>query len=438
MTLGEIFSNGSIDRVIDYIISIGVLLFIFISLIIRARNPRSPTWSYMAFASFVVVVSGLLPIDEVASSIDLEVVLFLIGMFAIAAIAESSGLLDYMTWRIISFSRDVYSALILFSLSLGIAASIAVNDTMAVIGVPIVYTMSRALGVDPKVLSLLLMYSITIGSVATTIGNPQNMLIATRSGLETPFIDFIRYLLIPTILNLILSTYIIVKLYKIRNRRISIGLIPQEYIRNRREALIGGTALASVVIILVVNDVAEILGGPHIRYIGFIPFVIAAGAFLILDKPREVLRTMDWGTVIFFMTMFITMQGIWRSGVVQTLLQFLAPLDTQDPLRRIVEIESTSLILSQFTSNVPYVKLFLNYVSEIHEGLSVREWISLAMSSTVAGNLTLLGAASNIIVLEALESRYKISISAIEFMKVGALITVINLVIYNLFLLLTP
>ncbi|MEM3819662.1 MAG: SLC13 family permease, partial [Nitrososphaerota archaeon] len=277
-----------------------------------------------------------------------------------------------------------------------------------------------------------------IGSVATTIGNPQNMLIATRSGLETPFIDFIRYLLIPTILNLILSTYIIVKLYKIRNRRISIGLVPQEYIRNRREALIGGTALASVVIILVVNDVAEILGGPHIRYIGFIPFVIAAGAFLILDKPREVLRTMDWGTVIFFMTMFITMQGIWRSGVVQTLLQFLAPLDTQDPLRRIVEIESTSLILSQFTSNVPYVKLFLNYVSEIHEGLSVREWISLAMSSTVAGNLTLLGAASNIIVLEALESRYKISISAIEFMKVGVLITVINLVIYNLFLLLTP
>jgi Na+/H+ antiporter NhaD/arsenite permease-like protein len=88
-------------------------------------------------------------------------------------------------------------------------------------------------------------------------------------------------------------------------------------------------------------------------------------------------------------------------------------------------------------SNVPYVKLAINYMKGIgYTGGDEREWITLAMSSTIAGNLTLTGAASNIIVLERLEPRYGRTISFMEFLKVGYIITITNIIVYTPFILL--
>jgi Na+/H+ antiporter NhaD/arsenite permease-like protein len=282
---------------------------------------------------------------------------------------------------------------------------------------------------------LLLAYSLTIGSVMTPIGNPQNVLIAIESGITAPFIQFVLKLAIPTLINLIVVPLIMIRIFKVRNEPVKVGLIPHELIKDKRDALLAGAGLATAVASLVVNDLLELLSLPHVTHRGFIPFVIAAGTYLLARNPRKVLAGVDWGTIVFFMTMFITMEGVWRSGVLQPILTFLLP-SKLGGLESLLSVTIASLILSQVLSNVPFVKLFITFMKNVgYVSADVNVWLTLAATSTIAGNLTILGAASNIIVLETLESRMNTTITFTEFFKIGLLVTAVNTLIYLAFLL---
>jgi len=87
---------------------------------------------------------------------------------------------------------------------------------------------------------LLLAYSLTIGSVMTPIGNPQNVLIAIESGITAPFIQFVLKLAIPTLINLIVVPLIMIRIFKVRNEPVKVGLIPHELIKDKRDALLAG------------------------------------------------------------------------------------------------------------------------------------------------------------------------------------------------------
>jgi Na+/H+ antiporter NhaD/arsenite permease-like protein len=174
----------------------------------------------------------------------------------------------------------------------------------------------------------------------------------------------------------------------------------------------------------------ELMKLPHIRERGFIPFIVAAGIYIFSSNPRKTLSSIDWGTIVFFITMFITMEGIWRSGILQPLLTLFLP-GKVGGIEEISLISAISLLLSQLLSNVPFTRLFIQYMHQLgYGGNDVEAWITLAMASTIAGNLTILGAASNIIILESLETRFGASISFTRFLKIGSIVTAINLGIY--------
>lgn len=105
-------------------------------------------------------------------------------------------------------------------------------------------------------------------------------------------------------------------------------------------------------------------------------------------------------------------------------------------LESLLSVTIASLILSQVLSNVPFVKLFITFMKNVgYVSADVNVWLTLAATSTIAGNLTILGAASNIIVLETLESRMNTTITFTEFFKIGLLVTAVNTLIYLAFLL---
>ncbi|MCX8196380.1 MAG: SLC13 family permease [Acidilobaceae archaeon] len=404
-------------------------------MIVRVRVPKIPVWAIMAFSSSAVVITGLVPIDRLEESINLDVILFLIGMFSIVAVAESSGLLEALSLLFLSYARSVYAVVIALSFALGILAAIAVNDTVAVMGPPIVYFVSRALRLDPKPLYVLLAFSITVGSVATPLGNPQNMLIAIESGMSAPFIYFLAYLLLPTLLNLPLTALLVLKYYRIEERLVRVLVVPWEKVRERRDALISGASLIVVIAALLINDVLSLMGYPHVENRGFIPFVVAAAMFIAVSNPREMICRIDWSTILFFIALFITAEGIWNSGLVERVLSAALPSAERGPEGYVV-ITLLSLLLSQFISNVPFAKLFVEYMHHVgYTPGDVKEWLALAMASTIAGNLTLLGAASNIIILERLERDYRRTIGFVEFAKVGALVTAVNVLVYTPFLI---
>jgi len=417
--------------VFNEFIAYGLILFLFLSLVFRSRYSKIPIWALMAFATFITIVTGLVNVEELSTVIDFEVIFFLIGMFSIVALADTSGLLDALAVWFISKFKTRYSAIIGSAFLFGILAAFTVNDTVALMGPPIAYSIAKILRVDPRMMFLLLAFSLTIGSVMTPIGNPQNVLIAIESGIKAPFIEFIKWLAIPTMLNIYVTSLYLIKAFKISNGDISIQLIPWEKITCKRDAILGAIGLIIVPAILIINDILFILNLPHIEHIGFIPFIVAAALYIASSEPRKILGRVDWGTIVFFISMFIVVDGIWRTGVIQGLLKPLSISPVQSIIQNTTYITIASIIFSQVISNVPFTKFYISYMKlQGFSPVDTIEWIVLAMSTTIAGNLTLLGAASNIIVVETLESRYNYTISFIEFSKHGVIVTAINLLIY--------
>jgi len=412
-----------------------LIAFLTTSLIVRSRWPWIPVWAIMMFTSFIAVVTGLIKFDEVGRHIDLDVIFFLVGMFSIVSLANSSGLLDFLAYTVISRLRSRWSAVIASSLLFGLMAAFLVNDSVALLGPPIAFSISRATGIDSEVMCLLLMFSLTIGSVMTPIGNPQNMLIAVESGMNAPFIYFIKYLTIPTLLNLVITPLILIRIYGVRNAKLdAVFVIPHEMIRNRRDAVLSGLGLTATVAAVLINDALALAGLPHVTERGFIPLITASALYIFASRPREVLEGVDWGTILFFIGMFITMDAIWSGGVLQEVLPYIHA-SKAGGLTDVCLITIASLTLSQLLSNVPFTKLYITYMKDLgYLNTDVNSWLTLATSSTIAGNLTLLGAASNIIVLEALESKYGRTVSFTKFLKVGSVVTAVNTLVYVPFL----
>jgi Na+/H+ antiporter NhaD/arsenite permease-like protein len=253
--------------------------------------------------------------------------------------------------------------------------------------------------------------------------------------MRSPFVEFITRLAVPTLVSLVVLALVIERIYRVPRAKIAITVDPWESVRSRRElyiALVGGGVTVAA---LIINDVLAMLGQLHVNARGLIPFVSAAALWSFTDSPREVLSRVDFGTVLFFMGMFITVEGIWRSGILQPFFG-LMELNNPSGFTGLLTLTAISLLISQLISNVPYTKLAIQHLKELGVGPGDQSvWLTLATAATLAGNFTVFGAASNVIVLEVLESRYGVSIQYFKFMKVGLLVTFLVLPIYLPFLL---
>ena len=147
------------------------------------------------------------------------------------------------------------------------------------------------------------------------------------------------------------------------------------------------------------------------------------------------MQNVDYSVLVFFAAMFIVTAAVWSSGAISMLIKTI-PVPTPDnPLQSNAIISITSVSLGQVLSNVPFVSLY-HYVmiQNGFTGANISSWMMLAAASTIAGNLTILAAASNIIIIQASESRGVKAFTFFEFFKIGALVTVVNLVVYYLFI----
>lgn len=136
---------------------------------------------------------------------------------------------------------------------------------------------------------------------------------------------------------------------------------------------------------------------------------------------------MDWKTLIFFISMFILMQSVWNSGFIQKLI-----INMNINITNLLMIFIVSIVLSQFISNVPLVALYLPMLLEA--GASSKEITALAASSTIAGNLFILGAASTVIIVQNAEKRSNETITFLEFARVGIPLTILNAAVYYIYL----
>jgi len=148
---------------------------------------------------------------------------------------------------------------------------------------------------------------------------------------------------------------------------------------------------------------------------------------LFSKKRLLIVKSIDWSTILFFISMFIVMQSVWNSGFFQDLIS-KSHLNLADTIIIMV----ISVIFSQFISNVPLVALYIPLLTQLNS--SVEGYIALAAGSTIAGNMLILGAASNVIIIQNAEKRHNETIKFWEFAKIGIPLTIANTLVYYLFI----
>ena len=414
-------------------------IFVVVYALIALRNFRQfkiPIWTIMLAGAVAMILSGALSLQDAYAAINLDVIFFLLGMFSIVAAMDLSGLLEYFTARMVRLSRTPTRALALVLFGMGLLSAFLVNDTLALTATPIMLGLSKQMRMRPGVLLITLALGVTIGSVMTPVGNPQNLLIALSSGIPNPMLDFLYYLVPPPIIGLVV-TFLILRLYFRKDLAKSaedFGTIPLPPIRDRRLARLSAYVAGIVVAGFFLVGVAQLFGVQGNINLGTVALFGATIVYLLSTRRREILASVDWGIIIFFMSLFIVVQGFWDSNALQSLLLYLPTLNPSDIVVSLGVIILASLIFSQLLSNVPFVAVYIKAMQATgFTGTDVKAWVALAGASTLAGGLSLLGAASNVIILEAAESRGS-GFSSLEFSKIGLLVTIPNILILYLFL----
>jgi Na+/H+ antiporter NhaD/arsenite permease-like protein len=391
-----------------------VLLFIAFR-----RSLRLAIWQIMLGGAAFVVSSRAISLVDAWHAIDWEIIGFLFGMFVLGQALVSSGLLNRLSG--ILFGRiDNAEMLVLAVLSVsGAASTLLMNDTLAVIGTPLMLTLARTHRRPPLLLLLALAFGVTIGSAASPVGNPQKLLIAMHGGIENPFLLFSNFLALPTALNLLFAWVVLRIAFRrgFHGQVLTHPIAPLEDPALARHAAMGLAVMAALV--LIKTGLATFFS------YGLPLWILAAGAcspvLLLSPKKYTILREIDWRTLVFFAAMFVLMRSVWDSGAIRSWLP--------ESVSGVPGILFGAALLSQLISNVPLVALLL---PTVHSG-GQQAMLALAAGSTVGGNLTLMGAASNVIIAQLAE-RQGIHLDFWGFLAVGAPLTLVNLLVYWFFL----
>ena len=374
-------------------------------------------------------------------SIDFRVISFLFGVLVITAGFEKSGLIEYLILSMLKRSKNFDRLLLFMIFGTGLLAAFLVNDGLALLLTPLALGISSRLGLSHKSILIPIAFAITTGSTFTPIGNPQNLLVALNSGMPNPFGQFALYLLIPSLVSL-LAVYLLSKLFfkKDYSSTNDFGKV-KESLSDPSHAIIdpGLARLSATALVLLVASFIIVEIFPFLQTLGFTfgNLALIFGIIILVFSPRRLslLAGMNWGVLIFFAGMFVVMRAVWDSNIGSALLSFLPKPNQGAQLESTGAIMINSVLLSQILSNVPFVQL---YTFEMHAlsftGSSTIQWLALAAGSTLAGNLTLLGAVSNVIILDSAEARKQKAFSFFEFLKYGSLVTLVTCLIFFAFL----
>lgn len=412
-------------------IPIIILAIVFILIAVRQiGNIKLQIWQIMLFGAIGVLITGQISPYDALKSINLDVMFFLFGMFVVGRALEDSGYLSHLSYKFFSKAKTVNKLIMFMLFVFGFLSALLMNDTIAIIGTPIILYLARKHDISAKPLLLTLAFSVTIGSVMSPIGNPQNLLIAINGKIQNPFIEFAKYLLLPTIINLFVAYFLIKLFYKksLVNRELDHS---EEPIRDHKLAVLSKVSLILIILLILIKISSVILRLDFDFRLTYIALVSMLPIILLSPKRVDLIKKIDWHTLIFFASMFILMESVWQTGFFQSVIS-----RSNIDITSIPAILAVSIFFSQLISNVPLVSLYMPILMQV--GISNKELIALAAGSTIAGNLTILGAASNVIIIQNSEERRGDTITFIDFVRIGIPLTIINLIVYWFFLEIIP
>ncbi len=409
-----------------------LLATVYAVVVFRQLSGRGPeNWISFAAGGIATVLLEVLNVAgaEGALAGAVPVLVFLFALFVFAVALERAGVLDHLALWLVARARTPRDLPLVLFLGFGLLSGFLVNDALVLLGVPLLLALGRRRAIPVRPLLLSLAYAVTVGSVLTPLGNPQNLLVSLSSGLDAPVTAFLRFLLVPTLLNLALGALYLRHAFR---RELSASPLasapppplfpPGDWIDRIRRAPVLVLFPLTMGTIVGADVAADVLGHPSWP----IYEIALAGALVLLlftPQRRRILTGVDWTILVLFAGLFVVVAGAIQGGIIDALESFLPLPPAASGPGVLVPLTVSSLAGPQLVSNVPWVALQIPVLHQLGYGPSTPlAWIALAAASTLAGNVTLLGAASNLIVVEE-AGRSGVTLRLGEFVRHGLPLT---------------
>lgn len=412
---------------------VGILFVIVYGIIISEKVHRT---IIALFGAALLLVLGVLAQNEAISYIDFNTIGLLTGMMIIVGITRKSGIFEYMAIKAAHRSGgEPVKILIALSIVTAVASALLDNVTTVLLIVPVTISICQALEINPVPIFIAEIMASNIGGTATLIGDPPNIMIGTAA--HYGFMDFV-YNLTPIIIVIFIVTVLILKyIYKDQlhtseeNKAKIRAMNPADFIKDSVLLKKSASVIAMVIIGFVLH-----------QYLGLESATIAlAGAALLLlitrEDPEEILHTVEWSTLFFFIGLFILVGGLEKVGIIEKMAREAVALTNGNLTATTILVLWFSAIASAFIDNIPFVATFIPLIKEIgtisHMSMAPLWW-ALSLGACLGGNGTIIGASANVIV-SGISQREGHPISFWSFMKVAFPLMLLSIVISTIYML---
>ncbi len=413
--------------------SLLILAYIFIAL------ERIPKVTIALLGGALTIVLGLVSQTKTLGDginphyfinfIDFNVIFLLVSMMVIVSITTRSGVFNWIANELLKFTKGhpvkVLCALGLFT---AVTSAFLDNVTTVILIMPITFAIAKKLDIDPIPFLLTEIFSSNIGGTATLIGDPPNIIIGSAGGLS--FIDFIKeltpvILVIMCVVLTILAFIFRKKLHASQDKMDEVAKIDNSHTITDKALMIRSTLILALVILgFMLHDVT------HIETC--VVAMLGASILLIFEKPNEILQDVEWNTIFFFIGLFIIIGGLEASGGIKLMAEWILKVTQGSQAATSMIILWASGVISGIIDNIPYTATMAPMLVEIEKTMGATYayplWWALSLGACLGGNMTIIGAAANVIVSEnAAKSGHPISF--MRFLKYGVGVVVISLLI---------
>src|SRR5207253_698647 len=361
----------------------------------------------------LMVSTGVMTPERAYRAVNYDTIVLLLAMMRVSAYLYLAHFFEWAADIVLEFSRTPQRLLLYLTLTSGILSALLVNDTICLMLTPLVIVVIRRGKLPLLPYLIALATSANIGSVATLVGNPQNMIIGHFS--HIPFTQFSDSLAPAAVVGLAINFAIL---------RFGFRKALQSAVIQRQPHLIPklDRSLFALVCAVFVSIFACFVAGLNLAWTAL------AGAALVMVVARrdthDVLKLVDWHLLVFFAALFIVVDGLSDTGLPDAIYLHLQPIFGSQARAQTWNLTWFSTIGSNVFSNVPFVLVAGKWIARFAE--PVLMWKVLALATTFAGNLTIIGSVANMIVVES--AREHLEVSFWDYARFGIPITILTTV----------
>ena len=379
-------------------------------------------------------VNGILNPDYFINFVDFNVIFLLVSMMIIVSIAARSGMFNWIANELLKLTKG-HPKLVLFTLGIFTAVTSAFLDnvTTVILIMPVTFFIAEQLEINPVPFLITEIFASNIGGTATLIGDPPNIIIGSAAGLS--FMDFVRELTGVVSLILVIVTALMLFIFRkslvadAEKMKAVANLDNSKTITDFPLMIRSAVILVLVIFGFVLHDVT------HIETC--VTAMLGASVLLLFEKPKDILCDVEWNTIFFFIGLFIIIGGLDASGGIALMAKWILNITQGSQNAASMLILWASGLISGVIDNIPYTATMTPMLLEIQKTMGADYtyplWWCLSLGACLGGNMTIIGAAANVIVSET--SAHKgYPISFMGFLKYGVVTMLISLFISSVYI----